>query len=96
MYYEVRILMNGQRVRLKSREKTGDKEKYISLHQMLTSVLWCELLHGSRQTFIKLMLAWNQGLADRLLPESQHTAVAPHLVHKGLKHHPFLHAALRL
>lgn len=42
------------------------------------------------------MLAGDHGLAYGLLPEAQHAAVSPHLVDKGLKHHPFLHVALLL
>lgn len=40
------------------------------------------------------MFTGDEGLADGLLPEAQYAAVSPHLVYKGLKHHPFLHVAL--
>lgn len=40
------------------------------------------------------MFTGNEGLADGLLPESQHATMSPHLVYEGLKHHPLLHVAL--
>ena len=63
----------------------------------LTSVLRGERFHGRRETLVELVLAGDEGLADGLLPEAQHTRVAPHLVNEGLKHHPpFLQVALLL
>ena len=63
----------------------------------LTSVLRGECFHGRRETLVELVLAGDEGLADGLLPEAQHTRVAPHLVNEGLKHHPpFLQVALLL
>lgn len=62
----------------------------------ITSILWGELPHSRRQGLVELMLAGDEGLADGLLPEAKHAAVAPHLVHEGLKHHPFLCEALLL
>lgn len=61
-----------------------------------TFVLGGELPHRGRQALVELMLAGNEGLTDGLLPEAQDAGMAPHLVHKGLEHHPFLHVALML
>ena len=41
------------------------------------------------KALVELVLAGDEGLADGLLPETQHTRVAPNLVNEGLKHHPF-------
>lgn len=60
----------------------------------ITSVLGSKLPHCSRQTLVELMFTRNEGLADGLLPESQHATMSPHLVYEGLKHHPLLHVAL--
>lgn len=61
---------------------------------LITSVLRGKLPHCSRQTLVELVFAGNEGLADGLLPESQHATMPPHLVYEGLKHHPLLHVAL--
>lgn len=60
-------------------------------HRMLplTFVLRGELPHLRREALVELVLPGNERLADGLLPEAQHTRVAPHLVHEGLKHDPF-------
>lgn len=55
----------------------------------LTSVLRGELPHLWREALVELVLPGNEGLAESLFPESQHTRVASHLVHEGLKHDPF-------
>lgn len=56
---------------------------------LLTFVQRGELPHLRRQALVELVLPRNEGLADGLLPEPQHTRVASHLVHEGLKHDPF-------
>lgn len=55
----------------------------------LTFILWGELPHLWRKALVELVLPGDEGLADCLFPKSQHTGVASHLVHEGLKHHPF-------
>lgn len=62
-----------------------------SRHRMqpLTFVQGGELPHLRRKALVELVLPGNEGLADCLLPESQHAGVASHLVHEGLKHYPF-------
>lgn len=62
----------------------------------ITSVLRGELPHHRGQALVELVLAGDEGLADGLLAEAKHAAVAAHLVHEGLKHHPFLREALLL
>lgn len=61
-----------------------------------TSVLWGELPHRRWQALVELVFAGDEGLADGLLTKAEHAAVAAHLVHEGLKHHPFLREALLL
>lgn len=62
----------------------------------LTSVLRGELPHGCGKASVELVLAGDEGLADGLLPEAEHTGVAPHLVHEGLKQDPFAQIVLLL
>lgn len=62
----------------------------------ITSILRSKLSHCGRQTLVELMLAGDEGLADGLLSKAQDTGMSPNLVHKGLKHHPFIHVALLL
>lgn len=63
---------------------------------IITSILRSKLPHCSRQTLVELMLAGDEGLADSLFSKAQDARMSPHLVHKGLKHHPFIHVALFL
>lgn len=56
---------------------------------LLTFVQRGELPHLRGQALVELVLPGYEGLADGLLPESQHAGVASHLVHEGLKHDPF-------
>lgn len=62
----------------------------------ITSILRSKLPHCSRQTLVELMLTGDEGFADGLLSKAQDAGMSPHLVHKGLKHHPFIHVALLL
>lgn len=55
----------------------------------LTFVLRGEFPHLWGEAFVELVLPGDERLADGFLPKSQHAGVAPHLVHEGLKHHPF-------
>lgn len=54
-----------------------------------TFILRGEFPHIWRQVLVELVLSWDEGFAYSLFSESQHAGVAPHLVHEGLKHHPF-------
>lgn len=79
-----------------SQEKNGFNSQDNGIRRHITSILRCKLPHSRREALVKLVLPGDEGLAYRLLPEAEHTRVSPHLVHKGLKEHPFPQIPLRL